>query len=588
MQEQSFWQIVKRFFEPLRYDRTLTIKAIIPWLLNSIIWWFLLILLKDMTNMIVAWQQWGIKPLFLFFIGWIVLYYVVMIVSRHRTSATLRPIWRKAFYRKYMEQYIYLDNNDVEKLWRGRLIAIIDKWMQTHIGQVVIFVQDIVGDVAQIIISIIFIFLVNWWYGVIVLLSMILLACIMYMQQQKANSFRKIRTNLNIAIMRNFVKILMNKFEILSSGKIHREIDGIVDALDENMHVNIKQMNITIRIDVVIRFFVDGVTIMMLLFFGFARFGNNISNGEFASLIGIVYFLDRALTQIKKHHLNFLKDYVDIDKLRHTFDSLKTVTNYTSWNSFVYRGGNFQIHDISFWYEKNILFHHFSLDIPWGMKTAFVWPSGWWKTTLMKLLAWYIRPDTGKIIIDGQDISTVSLQSYYQHIWYLTQEPSVFDGTIRENLEYGLVSFHTNKQKKPPKASLGELQAVISKSKCEFIRDFADWLETEIGERWVRLSGWQKQRLAIAKIMLKNPAIILLDEPTSALDSFNEELVSQALHNLFSGKTVIVIAHRLQTVKSSDMIYYIDNGTVIEHGTHASLVQRKWNYKKMLDLQSWF
>ena len=150
------------------------------------------------------------------------------------------------------------------------------------------------------------------------------------MQQQKANSFRKIRTYLNIAIMRNFVKILMNKFEILSSGKIHREIDGIVDALDENMHVNIKQMNITILIDVVIRFFVDGVTIMMLLFFGFARFGNNISNGEFASLIGIVYFLDRALTQIKKHHLNFLKDYVDIDKLRHTFDSLKTVTNYTS------------------------------------------------------------------------------------------------------------------------------------------------------------------------------------------------------------------------------------------------------------------
>lgn len=202
--------------------------------------------------------------------------------------------------------------------------------MQTHIGQVVIFVQDIVGDVAQIIISIIFIFLVNWWYGVIVLLSIVLLACIMYMQQQKANSFRRIRTNLNIAIMRNFVKILMNKFEILSSGKIHREIDGIVDALDENMDVNIKQMNITIRIDVVIRFFVDGVTIMMLLFFGFARFGNNISNGEFASLIGIVYFLDRALTQIKKHHLNFLKDYVDIDKLRHTFDSLKTVSNYTT------------------------------------------------------------------------------------------------------------------------------------------------------------------------------------------------------------------------------------------------------------------
>jgi len=132
------------------------------------------------------------------------------------------------------------------------------------------------------------------------------------------------------------------------------------------------------------------------------------------------------------------------------------------------------------------------------------------------------------------------------------------------------------------------LEKIIKAAKCEFIYDFTDWLQTEIWERWIRLSGGQKQRLAIAKIMLKNPNIILLDEPTSALDSFNEEEISQALNNLFKWKTVIVVAHRLQTVKSADRILLFENWKVVEDWTHQSLIKKNWKYKKMLDLQTGF
>jgi len=132
------------------------------------------------------------------------------------------------------------------------------------------------------------------------------------------------------------------------------------------------------------------------------------------------------------------------------------------------------------------------------------------------------------------------------------------------------------------------INEIIKLSKCEFIREFEKWLETEIWEKWVRLSGGQKQRLAIAKIMLKNPNIIFLDEPTSALDSFNEELVSEALNNLFKWKTVIVVAHRLQTVKSADKILLFEQWNIIEEGTHYELIKLNWKYKKMLDLQSGF
>ncbi len=185
-------------------------------------------------------------------------------------------------------------------------------------------------------------------------------------------------------------------------------------------------------------------------------------------------------------------------------------------------------------------------------------------------------PTSWELLIDGQDITTIRLDSYYPHIWYLTQEPSVFDGTIEENLLYGA-------KKKPTKK---DIERAIELSECQFIYELEKGLKTEIGERWVRLSGWQKQRLAIAKIFLKNPEIILLDEPTAALDSYSEEKVARAFEHLFEWRTVIVIAHRLQTVKSADDIIVMEKWKIVERGTHKQLLKLWGKYAGMVDLQS--
>jgi len=276
-------------------------------------------------------------------------------------------------------------------------------------------------------------------------------------------------------------------------------------------------------------------------------------------------------------YVTFTKEFVHIEKLWDTFDHLKAIENYDTWESFIFHGGNYTLQNVSFSYNKSIpVFQKLSFDIQWGKKTALVGRSWGGKTTLMKLLAGYMRPTGWKLLIDDQDITDIRLDSYYPHIWYLTQEPSVFDGTIEENLMYGA-------KKKP---TLKDISQAIELSECQFIYELENWIKTEIWERWVRLSGGQKQRLAIAKIFLKDPEIILLDEPTAALDSYSEQKVAKAFEHLFRWRTVIVIAHRLQTVKSADDIIVLEKWKIVERWTHKELLKLGKKYAGMVDLQS--
>jgi len=377
---------------------------------------------------------------------------------------------------------------------------------------------------------------------------------------------------------RSMIKIIMSKFEIQQQGRWNEEIKKI-DKNTDDLHKNILW-----RLPFVhaIFFFPELMwTVVALVVFWIV--GNGVFDGtfSFSTLVlfaGTLTLMDWVIDKLSRFIKNFMRDFGTIEKLWDTFDTIKVMDKYDKWSDFNYKSWNISLQNVSFSYDKSFVFQNFNLEIQGWTKTAFVGESWGGKTTLIKLLAWYIRPDNGEIEIDGQKLSEIKLTDYYKHIGYLTQDPSVFDGTIYENLVYALDT-------EPPQE---DLERVVKLAKCEFIREFEKWLETEIGERWVRLSWWQKQRLAIAKIMLKNPNIILLDEPTSALDSFNEEQISIALHNLFKGKTVIVVAHRLQTVKQADRILLFEQGKILEEGTHDELVKLWWKYKKMLDLQSGF
>ena len=210
-----------------------------------------------------------------------------------------------------------------------------------------------------------------------------------------------------------------------------------------------------------------------------------------------------------------------------------------------------------------------------GEVVAIVGPTGAGKTTLINLLHRFYDPSAGSVMIDGHDLRTVTLRSFYQQIGLVPQETHLFGGTIRENILYGRLN-----------ATEDELMAAARTANAhQFIAAFPDGFETKVGEKGVTLSGGERQRIAIARAVLKDPRILILDEATSALDNESELLVQEALDRLMKDRTTFVIAHRLSTIQKADRILVLDKGRIVEQGTHADLMEGRGLYYYLYTLR---
>jgi ATP-binding cassette subfamily B multidrug efflux pump len=245
-------------------------------------------------------------------------------------------------------------------------------------------------------------------------------------------------------------------------------------------------------------------------------------------------------------------------------------------------GGAIRIEQLRFGYgtERGVL-HDLSLDIKAGERVGLVGPSGAGKSTLVNLLLRFYDPEAGRILIDGQDISTVSQESLRTQIAMVTQDTSLLHRSIRENIAYGR-----------PWATEAEVSSAASQAEAlDFIGKLEDWngrhgMDAHVGERGVKLSGGQRQRIAIARVILKNAPILILDEATSALDSEVEAAIQDQLELLMRGRTVIAIAHRLSTIARMDRLVVMDHGRIVEQGSHAQLLKAGGVYAGLWHRQS--
>ena len=259
----------------------------------------------------------------------------------------------------------------------------------------------------------------------------------------------------------------------------------------------------------------------------------------------------------------FLATRPQVQQLPHAHAPLEVVGTITfDAVGFAYQPDRPVLHDVSFTAHA-------------GEVVALVGPSGAGKSTLVGLLARFYDPTSGRILLDGADLRDLSLAGLRRHIGMVFQDTFLFATTIRANLALGR-----------PEASTEELVAAARAAHAwEFIERLPQGLDTEVGERGVRLSEGQKQRLAIARALVRDPRILILDEPTAALDARSERLLQAALDNLMRGRTTFVIAHRLATIQRADRILVLDGGRIVEHGSHAQLLARHGLYRELFDSQ---
>lgn len=241
--------------------------------------------------------------------------------------------------------------------------------------------------------------------------------------------------------------------------------------------------------------------------------------------------------------------------------------------------GDVEFRNVSFSYPQRpdvAVFRDLNLQVPSGSSLAIVGPSGSGKSSAVALIMRFYDPISGSVLIDGVDIKCFNLRSLRLKVGLVQQEPALFSTTIYENIQYGMDGA----------SEIEVMEASKAANAHDFISRMPEGYHTQVGERGVQLSGGQKQRVAIARAILKDPAILLLDEATSALDTSSEKSVQEALDKLMKGRTTVVVAHRLSTIRDADRICVLQHGKVVENGSHEELIRNPGSvYKQLLSLQ---
>lgn len=487
-------------------------------------------------------------------------------------SARLYKLLGENYYRQLLE----LPQNYFDKELSGKIINRLNR----SIAQISNFMQMMSNNFLQFILTTVLALIVVAVYSWPVALILFLLYPIfIWLTVKSSGKWLKLQHKKNhyADVASGRFSEAINQIKVVKSyNQEKRELSFLSNNLQKAVKINIPQSIHWHRKDVERRLVLNIIFFIVYCFIFVQGAKGALSPGQTVALIlysmqiRIPIFTISWLVDNTQKAVADSKDYFEVMDIK---PDIKDVPGAIELN--VKRGEiNFQ--KISFSYDKNQpVIKNIDLNIKAGSKVALVGESGEGKTTLTSLIMRLYEPEKGIITIDGQDIIKVTQTSLRRNIGIVFQDPSLFSGTIKENISYA----------NPTASEALIVKAAKAANAHNFISKFDKGYDTEIGERGLKLSGGQKQRIAIARAILKNAPIIILDEATSSLDSKSEQLVQEALEKLMKGKTTIIIAHRLSTIQNVDTIITIKNGSIDEIGSPNKLAKSNGIYSQLLALQ---
>jgi len=370
----------------------------------------------------------------------------------------------------------------------------------------------------------------------------------------------------------------LNGVRVIKGFNAEKQESEIFEKGVEKLYLNVKKsLTATALITSSSTFLIGLASAGIMGVGGYYVMNDSMTTGEFFEFIFLLGLLVAPIVQMSNIGSQLSEAMAGLDRTQELMNMEEENNPEIRTQKIDTIKGDIIFDDVSFSYEesKEVL-HNISFNAPAGSVTALVGSSGSGKSTIAGLAATFLNPSSGKITLDGTDLSTIDLSNFRSQLGVVLQDDFLYEGTIRENILFA-----------NPNASEDELiMAVKGAYVDEFTDRFEDGLETVIGERGVKLSGGQKQRISIARALLANPKIIILDEATSNLDTESESFIQKSLSELMKNRTTFVIAHRLSTIQQADQILVVEDGSIAERGKHDELIEKKGRYYDLFTYQS--
>ncbi len=437
-------------------------------------------------------------------------------------------------------------------------------------------IVQLVGGVLTAVIALAYLFYLNWFLTACTLGFLAIFGAVMAYAFQKLRPIFRDRSKIQAEVSGRLgqamggarvVKVYTaeKREEIVFTRGAHRLFRNIASTITG-----------TSAIGAISTVIIGAVGVLILVVGGRAVAGGTMTIGELVSYIFFVGLVSFPVVQMASIGTQITEAFAGLDRIHEIMTTPTEDDDDAQREVLRDLDGDVVFDGVSFEYRDGVpVLREVSFTAPAGTTTALVGSSGSGKSTLISLILAFNRPGAGRVTIGGQDLATLKLRDYRATLGVVLQDNFLFDGTVADNIAFS-----------KPGATMAEVREAARIARCdEFVAGFPDGYDTVVGERGVRLSGGQRQRVAIARAILADPHILILDEATSSLDSESERQIREALQTLRQGRTTFVIAHRLSTIRSADQILVLEEGQVVERGSHAQLMALNGRYRVLHDTQ---